>query len=64
MKSFMKINYIFKMSDKQKLKDHFGMLYIICQSFGWQMTRIRQYKRAVQINNEMNVFLEEIKILI
>jgi hypothetical protein len=45
-----------------KLSIKIGILKIICESFGWNINRIRQYKRAVEINDEMNIFLEEIKI--
>lgn len=45
-----------------KLSIKIGILKIICESFGWKVNRLRQFKRAVQINDEMNIFLEEIKI--
>ena len=45
-----------------KLSIQIGTIKMICESFGWSVNRVRQYKRAVQINHEMNIFLEEIKI--
>lgn len=45
-----------------KLSIQIGTIKMICESFGWNPNRLRQYKRAVEINDEMNIFLEEIKI--
>lgn len=48
----------------QLLKDNTETIEIVCDSFGWKMNRIRQYKRASEINDGMCVFLEEIKIIL
>jgi len=47
-----------------KLSIQIEMLKTICESLGWKINRIRQYKRAVQVNHEMNIFLQEIKIIL
>lgn len=46
------------------LKDHVETIEIVCDSFGWKLNRMRQFKRASDINDEMNIFLEEIKIIL
>ena len=43
---------------KEKLTDQIEMIQEICSRFGWRTNRMREFKRAARISQEINAHLK------